>query len=154
MFGGQWGNILLGDQWKVPMFGGPWNVPCLVVNGETSCLVTNGRFQCLVALGRFQAWWPLKGEGKTSFHFFPLPPQQILFKQIFIDFKVLLYHGSRSLLYIFLSFSLTYKLQSHILMYQVFHTFIAKLILIKDFFLSLNSWCRTCPRLTDLKPHK
>jgi hypothetical protein len=42
--------------------------------------------------------WPMKG-GETPFHMFPLSPQQILFKLSFfsIDFKVLLYHGSRSL---------------------------------------------------------
>jgi hypothetical protein len=28
----------------------------------------------------FQAWWPMEGEGKTPFRFFPLPPQQILLK--------------------------------------------------------------------------
>jgi len=33
--------------------GGQWNVPSLVANGM------------------FQAWWPMEGEGKTPFHFFP-----------------------------------------------------------------------------------
>jgi hypothetical protein len=28
----------------------------------------------------FQAWWPMEGERKTPFRFFPLPPQQILLK--------------------------------------------------------------------------
>jgi hypothetical protein len=46
----------------------------------------------------------------------------------------LLYHGPRLLLHAFLSFSLTYKLQPCISMYQVFHTCIAKLNLIEDFF--------------------
>ncbi len=56
--------------------------------------------------GRFQAWWPMEGEGKTFFHFFPLSPQQfysnlqffILFIYYFsFDLKVLLYHGPRPL---------------------------------------------------------
>ncbi len=47
-------------------------------------------------------------------------------------------HDFRPLLHIFPSFSLTYKLQSHISKYQVFHALIAKSILIKIFF--LNSW--------------
>jgi hypothetical protein len=95
----------------------------------------------LVALRMFHVWLPLEGEGKTSFSppstFHPIRFYLNLFS---IDLKVLFYHGFRPLLHIFPSFSLTYKLQSHILKYQVFHTFIAKLILIEDFFLSLNSW--------------
>jgi hypothetical protein len=74
----------LSDEWKVPS------------------LVANGRFQCLVAFGRKRISIIF-----TSFHF---PPQQILLKPFFIDFKVLFYHGSKPLLYIFPSFSLTYKL--------------------------------------------
>jgi hypothetical protein len=68
--------------------GGQWNVPSLVANGM------------------FQAWWPMEGEGKTPFHFFPLSRQQILLKpSIFsFDLKVLLYHGSRPLLMLFLPF--------------------------------------------------
>jgi hypothetical protein len=113
--------------------GGPWKVPSLVTNEETSCLVANGKFQCLVTFGRKR-----RSIIFTSFHFIL---QQILLKPFFsIDFKVLLYNGFRLLLFAFLSFSLTYKLEPHILMYQVFHTFIVKLILIKDFFFSLNSW--------------
>jgi hypothetical protein len=98
----------------------------------------------LVALGMFHVWWPMEGSNawwplgrrkkNIIFTFFHFHPQQILFKFFFIDFKVLLYHGFRPLLYIFPSFSLTYKFQPRILMYQIFHTFIAKLILIKDFF--------------------
>jgi hypothetical protein len=52
----------------------------------------------------------LEGKKKHIFHLFSLPPQQILLKPFFIDFKVLLHHGFRPLLYIFPSFSLTYKL--------------------------------------------
>jgi hypothetical protein len=86
-------------------------------------------------------WWPMGGEGETSFlPLFIFPPTNLLKPFVFIDFKLLLYHGSRSLLYAFPLFSLTYKLQPHILMYQFFHTFIAKLISIEDFFLTLNSW--------------
>jgi len=58
LFGGQWKVPMLGGQWKVPMLGGQWKVPSLVANGM------------------FQAWWPMKGEGKTPFHLFPLSPQQ------------------------------------------------------------------------------
>jgi hypothetical protein len=51
-------------------------------------------------------WWPLEGEGKTSFHLFPLSPQQILLKPLIFsfDFRVLLYHGFRLLLTFFLPF--------------------------------------------------
>jgi hypothetical protein len=109
------GRPQLGGQWKVPMFGGSWKIPM------------------------FGGLW--KEKEKHHFDLFSLSPLTH-FIQIFfpIDFKVLLYHGSRPLLYTFLSFSLTYKLQPCILMYQVLHTFIAKLILTEDFFLSLNSW--------------
>jgi hypothetical protein len=40
------------------------------------------------------------------------------------------------------------------LMYQVFHTFIVKLILIKDFFFSLNSWHCAWSHFMSLKSHK
>ncbi len=121
-------------------------IQCFDVNGEASCLVPNGRFQ---------VWWPLERERKTSFSFFFIFPLNKIYLNFFsIDFKVLCYHGSRPLFYIFLSFSLTYKLQSHIVMYQVFHTFIAKLILIKYFFHSLNSWSHAWPHFMGLKPHK
>jgi hypothetical protein len=116
------------------MFGGVWKVQCLVVLE---------RFQCLVALERFNTWWPLKGsngrwclkgKGKNPFHLFSLSPQQFYLILFFsIDLKVLLYHGTKQLFYAFLSFSLTYKLQPRILMYQIFHTFIVELILIEDF---------------------
>jgi hypothetical protein len=96
----------------------------------------------LVTFGMFHVWLPLEGEGKISFS----PPSTFhpirFYLNIFsIDFKVLFYHGFRPLLHIFPSFPLIYKLQSHISKYQVFHILIVKLILIKDFFLSLNSWC-------------
>ncbi len=44
-------------------------------------------------------WWSMEGEAETSFHLFPLPPQQILLKSsIFsFDLKVLFYHGFRPL---------------------------------------------------------
>jgi hypothetical protein len=73
----------------------------------------------------------------TSFHF---SPHKILLKFFSIDFKVLFYHVFKPLLCIFPSFSLTYKLQSCISKYQIFHTLIAKLILIEYFFCSLTSW--------------
>jgi len=77
----------------------------------------------------------LERKGEASFSFFSFSPKQILFKPFFfIDFKILFYHGSKLLLYAFPFFSLTYKLQPRISMYQVFHTFITKLILIEDFF--------------------
>jgi hypothetical protein len=91
-------------------------------------------FSCLVAFGR---------DEKTSFSppsiFHPIGFYLIIFS---IDLKVLFYHGFRPLLHVFSSFSLMYTLQSHISKYQVFHKFIVKLILIKDFFLSLNPWHR------------
>jgi hypothetical protein len=109
MFRSQWGNILLCGQWKVPS---------------------------LVALGMFHVWLPLKREGEASFSppstFYPIKVYLNFFS---IDFRVLFYQGSRSLIRICPSFSLTYKLQSYILRYQVFHTLIAKLILIEDFFI-------------------
>jgi len=57
-------------------------------------------------------------------------------------------------IYTFPSFFLTYEIQPHISMYQVFDTFIIELILIEDFFLSLNSWHHAWPRFTSLKLHK
>jgi hypothetical protein len=108
MLGCQWGNIFFGGQWKVSN---------------------------LVALGMFHVWLPLERERKTSFSppsiFYPIRFYLNLFS---IDFKVIFYHGSKLLLDIFPSFSLTYKLQSCISRYEVFHTFIVELILIKDFF--------------------
>ncbi len=110
----------------------------------------------LVANGSFQTWWLsilfnrqwkvpcLVSFGRrrrniifTSFHF---SPHKILLKFFSIDFKVLFYHVFKPLLCIFPSFSLTYKLQSCISKYQIFHTLIAKLILIEYFFCSLTSW--------------
>jgi hypothetical protein len=88
MYSGQWGNILFGGQWKVPS---------------------------LVAFGMFHAWLLLEGEGekegKSSFS----PPSTFhpirFYLNIYsIGFRVLFYSGSRPLLCIFLSFSLTYKL--------------------------------------------
>jgi len=71
-----------------------------------------------VANGRFQARCPLEGQGETSFlPLFTFLPTNFDYTLFFIDFKVLLYHDSTSLLYVFPSFSLTYKLQPHILMY-------------------------------------
>jgi hypothetical protein len=80
------------------------------------------------SMGKHLAWWPMEGsnvwwplegsklgghwkeKNKHIFHLFSLPPQQNLLKPFFIDFKVLLHHGFIPLLYIFPSFSLTYKL--------------------------------------------
>jgi hypothetical protein len=108
MLGGQWGSILLGGQWKV---------------------------LSLVALGMFHVWLPLEGEGEISFSpLFTFYPIRFYLNLFAIDFKVLLYHGSKPLFHVFLSIFLTYKLQSCISKYQVFHTLITKLILIEDFF--------------------
>jgi hypothetical protein len=64
------------------MFGGPWKVPNLMANGGTFCLVANGRSN---------VWWPLEGEGKTSFSPFSFPPPNKFYFNLFlIDFKVLL----------------------------------------------------------------
>ncbi len=92
--------------------GGFWNVPCLVAFGRR-------RRNILF----------------TSFHF---SPHKILLQFFSIDFKVLFYHGSKPLLHVFPSFSFTYKLQSCISRYQFFHTFITKLILIKDIYFFLE----------------
>ncbi len=127
------------------MFGGLWN--------ESNVWRSMGKHLSEWPMEGSNVWWPLEGEGKTSFSppstFHPI---KILFKFFSIDFRVLLYHGSRPLLHNFPSFSLIYKLQSHISRYQVFHTFIAKLILVEDFFLFLNSWCFAWLRFMSLKP--
>jgi hypothetical protein len=68
------------------MLGGTWKVLSLVANGETFCLVAFGG-----------------GRKNIFFIVFHFPLQQILFIFFFIDFKVLLYHGSRLLLYAFFS---------------------------------------------------
>jgi hypothetical protein len=68
------GRPQLGGQWKVPMFGGPWK--------EKE-----------------------KNKKKHPFIYFHFLHQQILLNFFFpIDLKVLLYHGSRSLLKPFLPF--------------------------------------------------
>jgi hypothetical protein len=90
-------------------------------------LMTLEKFQCLVAFGRKR-----KNILFISFHF---PPNKFYLNIFFsIDIKVSFYHGFKPLLHAFHSFSLTYKLQPHILIYQIFHTFIVELILTKDFF--------------------
>jgi hypothetical protein len=118
---------------------GPWNVPCLEVHGETSLLGTQWKVPSLVAFGMFYVWLPLEGKGEA----FSSPPSifhpiKFYLNLFSLDFMVLFYHGSKPLLHIFPSFSLTYKLQSCIFTYPIFHTFITKLNLIKYFFLSLN----------------
>jgi hypothetical protein len=72
----------------------------------------------LVALGIFHALLLLEGKRNGSFS----PPSIIYPKRFYsnlssIDFRVLFYHGSRPLLCIFPSFSLTYRLQSCISRY-------------------------------------
>jgi hypothetical protein len=141
----------LGGQWKVPSLvgngrfqawwamegsklSGQWKVPSLVGNERfqvwwplkwIQCLEANGEASYLVANGMFHAWLPLQGKGEASF----LPPSTFypirFYLNLFfnIDFRVLFYHGFKPLLHIFPSFSLTYKLQSCISKYQVFHTF-------------------------------
>jgi hypothetical protein len=88
MLGGQWGSILFGGKWKVPS---------------------------LLAFEMFHAWLPLEGEGEregkpsfsppSTFH-----PIRFYINISSIDFRVLLYRGSKPLLHVFLSFSLAYKL--------------------------------------------
>jgi hypothetical protein len=107
MLEGQWGSILINGQWKVSN---------------------------LVAFGMFHVWLFLEREGKTSFsppifHFI-----RFYLNLFSIDFRVLFYHGFRPLFHVFSSFSLTYKLQSRISRYKIFHTLITKLILIEGFF--------------------
>jgi hypothetical protein len=41
--------------------------------------------------GRSKAWWPMEGEGKTPFHFFPFSLQQILLKPSFFSFDLKVY---------------------------------------------------------------
>jgi hypothetical protein len=71
-----------------------------VANGRFHCLVALEKLHCMVANGR------RRRNTFSPFHIFPLSPQQILLKlSIFsFDFKVLLYHGFRSLFTHFLSF--------------------------------------------------
>jgi len=110
-----------------PQLGGLERFQCLVTNERFQFLVTLERFQCLVAFGRKR-----KNILFISSHF---PPNKFYLNLFFsIDIKVSLYHGFKPLLHAFHSFSLTYKLQPHISIYQIFHTFIVKLILTKDFF--------------------
>jgi hypothetical protein len=103
----------------------------------------------LVANERFQTWWPLEGEGEGETSFSPLCIFLLnkFYLNLFfsIDIKVFLYHGSKTLLYAFPFFSLTYKLQPQISTYQIFHTFITKLILIEEFlpFLEFIALCMT-----------
>ncbi len=61
--------------------------------------MANERVQCLVAFERFQTWWPLEGEGKTSFS--PLltspPPRNFTYTFFFpltlrFYFTMVLYH--------------------------------------------------------------
>jgi hypothetical protein len=99
---------------RKPQLGGQWKVPSLV------------------ALGIFHVWLRLEGKGESSFS----PPSIICPIRFYlnlssIDFRVLFYHGSRPLFCVFPSFSLTYKLQSCISKYQVFHTLFTKMTLIK-----------------------
>jgi hypothetical protein len=107
------GRPQLGDPWKVPMFGGLWKGPILGGLWKGPILGGLWKVPSLVAFGRRR-----KSILFTYFHF---PPNKFYLNLFFfIDFKVLLYHGSRPFLYTFLSFSLTYKLQPCISMYQVF----------------------------------
>jgi hypothetical protein len=74
-FGSQWGSILFGGQWKVSMFDGPWKVPSLVTFGRK--------------------------RRSIIFTFFHFPRNKFYLNLFSIDFKILLYHGFRSLLYTF-----------------------------------------------------
>jgi hypothetical protein len=75
--GSQWGSILFSGQWKVSMLGGPWKVPSLVT---------------------FKRRRRRRNIIFTSFHF---APSKFYLNFFSIDFKVLLYHGSKSLFYAF-----------------------------------------------------
>ncbi len=60
--GGQWKVPMFSGQWKVPMFGGPCKVPMLGGPLKAS-----------------NVSWPMEGEGKTPFHFFPFSPHKFYF---------------------------------------------------------------------------
>jgi hypothetical protein len=85
-----------------------WPMECSKLNGQWNVpsLVANGMFQTWWPMECSNAWWPIKSEGKTPFHLFPLSPQQILLKlSIFsFDLRFLFYHGFRPLLTPFLPF--------------------------------------------------
>jgi len=67
------------------MIGGHWKIPILVAIGrfqawwpmEGSKLGGQWKVPSLVANGRFQTWWPMEGEGKTPFHLFHFPPNNL-----------------------------------------------------------------------------
>jgi hypothetical protein len=68
-------------------FGGQWKVSRLVV------------------LGMFHAWWPLEGEGETSFLLPSLfHPKRFYLNIASIDFKVFLYHVLNRYFMFFLPF--------------------------------------------------
>jgi hypothetical protein len=142
MLGGQWGSILFSGQWKVPSLVALGRNPML--RGQWGIILLGGQWKVLglVVIEMFHVWMPLEGEGERKTFFSPpstFYPIKFYLNLSSINFRVLFYHGSRPLLHVFPSFSLTYKLQSHISKYQVFHTLITKLILIFFKFISLNS---------------
>jgi hypothetical protein len=85
---------LQNPKFLVLKLGDPWNVPCLISF-------------------RRRKWNIIFISFNFSFH-------KILLKHFFINFRVLLYHGSKSLRHVFPFFSFTYKLQSHNSRYQSF----------------------------------
>ncbi len=91
MFGGFWKVLMLSGLWKVLMFGGPWKVPM---------------FSGLWKVPMFGDFW--KEKKKHHVHLFSFSPPTIFLapSSFSIDIKVLLYHGSRPLLYAFFFFSL------------------------------------------------
>jgi len=119
----------LGGLWKVPMLGGPWKVPM------------------------FGGLW--KEKEKYHFHLFSLSPPTILLDLFFfIDLKVLLYHGSKLLLYAFFSFPwpINYNHASWCTKSST-HSSLNWFWLKIFFFLSLNLWPRAWPFLMGLKLH-
>jgi hypothetical protein len=91
--------------------GGQWKLPSLVALRMFHARWSMGKHLVWWLMEGSNAWWPLEKKGETFFSLlFTFPLNKILLEILFIDFKVLLYHGSKSLLYVFPSFSLTYKL--------------------------------------------
>jgi hypothetical protein len=108
-----------------------------------------------MALGIFHIWLFLEGKRETSFS----PPS--IFSPIrfylnisSIHFRVLLYHGSRPLLHVFLSFSLTYNYNHAFWNTKLSTHSSPNWLKIEDFFPPLNSWCCAWLCLMGLKLHK
>jgi hypothetical protein len=123
---------------------------CLVANGRFQCLVVFGRFQCLVALERFQRLVAFERRRRIIlFTYFHFRPQQFYLNFFFsIHLKVLLYHGSRPLFYVYFFIFLLIncnhaswctKSSTH----SSSSWFWLKIFIFIFIFLSLSSWHRT-----------